>query len=181
MRRTIVRFFTIADYEEEEVWLREQHRNGHKLVRIIPPCFYVFEDCEPQEVVYRLDYKNSRQTAEYMQMVRDFGWEYFAQCVGWLYFRKPADPAGSEEDSELFSDNPSRAEMAGRIIRTRMVPLTVIFLCCIIPNLLNAARGGMSTSSGFFGAVFGILFVVYVYLIVHCGIKLKRIRDRYQN
>ena len=95
MRRTIVRFFTIADYEEEEIWLREQHRNGRKLVRVIPPCFYVFEDCEPQEVVYRLDYKNSRQTEEYMQMVRDFGWEYFTQCVGWLYFRKPADPAGS--------------------------------------------------------------------------------------
>ena len=32
-RKTLVRFFTIADYEEEEIWLREQHKNGWKLVR----------------------------------------------------------------------------------------------------------------------------------------------------
>ena len=25
-RKTMIRFFTIADYEEEEIWLREQHK-----------------------------------------------------------------------------------------------------------------------------------------------------------
>lgn len=36
-RKTAVRFFTIADYEEEEVWLHNQHKNGWKLLRMIPP------------------------------------------------------------------------------------------------------------------------------------------------
>ena len=180
MRKTLVRFFTIADYEEEEIWLREQHRSGWKLVGMTPPCFYVFESCAPQDVIYRLDFKNSRQDEEYMQMVADFGWEYFAQCVGWLYFRKPADAVETAEEGELFSDSMSRVELVGRIVRTRLVPLAIIFLCCVIPNLLNAVRGSLGGASGFFGVFFGIMFGLYVFLIAHCGIKLKRIQDRYR-
>ena len=57
MRKKFIRFFTIADYKEEERWLREQHKQGWKLVRMTVPCFYTFESCEPQDVIYRLDYK----------------------------------------------------------------------------------------------------------------------------
>ena len=180
MRKTFVRFFTIADFEEEEAWLRQQSSAGWKLVRMTPPCFYIFEACEPEDVIYRLDYKNSGQTPEYMQMLADFGWEYCAQCMGWLYFRKPAWDAASEEEGELFSDNASRVDMVSRIVKTRLLPLAVIFLCCVVPNLLNAMRGSLSTFSSFFSGFFGAMFVVYVYLIAHCGLKLKRIRDRYQ-
>lgn len=177
MRKTLVRFFTIADYEEEEIWLREQHKSGWKIVRMTPPCFYVFEACEPEDVIYRLDYKNSSQTPEYMQMLADFGWEYCAQCMGWLYFRKPAWDAASEEDGELFSDNASRVDMVSRIVKTRLLPLAVIFLCCVIPNLLRSYSGPFGTG---FGIFFGVMFVIYVFLIVHCGRKLKKIRDKYQ-
>lgn len=181
MRKTFIRFFSIADYEEEEIWLRKQHQNGWKLDKMVTPCFYVFESCEPQDVIYRLDYKNARQTEEYMQMAEDFGWEYFEQCFGWLYFRKPADTVEAEGEDELFSDNASRVEMVSHIVKTRLVPIAVIFLCCVVPNLLNAINGRMSTFSGFFGVLFGILFVIYVYLIVYCGVKLKKIREKYQN
>ena len=34
--KTMIRFFTIADYEEEEIWLHEQHKNGWKLHKMIP-------------------------------------------------------------------------------------------------------------------------------------------------
>lgn len=27
-RKTVIRFFTIADYEEEEVWLHDQHKTA---------------------------------------------------------------------------------------------------------------------------------------------------------
>ena len=181
MRKTMTRVFTIADYEEEEIWLREQHRSGWKLVSMTPPCFFSFESCEPEDVIYRLDYKNARQTDEYMQMVRDFGWEYVDQCVGWLYFRKPAGTVESEGEDELFSDNLSRVEMVSSIVRTRLLPLAVIFLCCVIPNLLRAFSGGAGIARGFFCALFSVLFVIYVYLIVYCGMKLKTIRDKYRN
>lgn len=41
-KKTVLRFFTIADFEEEEIWLHDQHRNGWKLAKMIPPCFYNF-------------------------------------------------------------------------------------------------------------------------------------------
>lgn len=181
MNKTMIRVFTIADYEEEEIWLRKQHNQGWKLTKMIPPCFYVFEACEPRDVIYRLDYKNSGQTDEYMQMLKDFGWEYFAQCIGWLYFRKPADTVESEQDGELFSDNVSRVEMVSHIVKTRLVPLAIIFLCCVVPNFIKAVSGEYLGGFGtFFAGFFGVMFAVYVILIVYCGTKLKRIRSRYQ-
>lgn len=177
MLKTFYRFYTIADYEEEEKWLRRQHQKGWKLVRMIPPCIYTFASCEPQDVIYRLDYKNSEQSADYMLMLKDFGWEYIGDCLGWLYFRKPAAAAETEEDGELFSEDASRVEMVSKIVRTRMLPLGIIFLCCVIPNLLRAEREGWGALSIFFL----IMFVIYVYLLIYCGIKLSRIRRRYSH
>ena len=62
MDKTFIRFFTIADYEEEEIWLREMHKKGWRLIDMTPPCFFRFEACQPQDVIYRLDYKDDGQT-----------------------------------------------------------------------------------------------------------------------
>ena len=35
-KKTVIRFFTIADYEDEEIWLHNQHMSGWKLVKMIP-------------------------------------------------------------------------------------------------------------------------------------------------
>ena len=180
MTKTIVRFFTIADYEEEEAWLRKQHQNGWKIRKMILPCFYVFEKCEPEDVIYRLDYKNNEQTEEYMQMLSDFGWEYTANSGGWLYFRKPAEAAESEQDGELFSDDASRVELVSHVVKTRLIPLAIIFLCCVLPGLFRVLNGGTTGGFRFFFAIFWIvMFVLYVFLIVYCGTKLRKIRARY--
>ena len=81
-QKTLIRFFTISDYEDEEIWLRSQHQQGWKLVKMIVPCFYIFESCTPQDVVYRLDYKNNTENRDYFQIFQDYGWEYFARCMG---------------------------------------------------------------------------------------------------
>ncbi|MCR5229557.1 MAG: DUF2812 domain-containing protein [Solobacterium sp.] len=181
MSKLYARIFTIADYEEEEDWLRQQNQNGLKIVKFTAPCFYTFEECEPQDVIYRLDYREDADTDEYRRMASDFGWEYFGQFLGWLYFRKPAADADVNGEDELFSDNASRAEMAESILRTRFVPVALIFFVCVLPNLYNAVSGRMGLLSGFFGAFFGIMLGIYIYLIIHCGRKLKEIRDRYRN
>ena len=51
MNKTFTKLFTIADYEEEELWLREQSRKGWKLVKMVPPLFYTFEQTEPEDVI----------------------------------------------------------------------------------------------------------------------------------
>ncbi|MCR5792628.1 MAG: DUF2812 domain-containing protein [Lachnospiraceae bacterium] len=179
MRKTVFHIFTIADFNEEEEWLRNKHKNGWKLVKMTPPCFYTFEKCEPEDVVYRLDYKNSKRTEDYMMMLQDFGWEYLAECFGWLYFRKGADSVASEQDAELFSDNESRLEMVNHVVKTRFFPLCVLFLCCVLPGLTNTVLDGNGGIVGAcFSVAFGILFAIYVVLILYCGAKLRKMKKQ---
>lgn len=177
--QTKIRFFTIADYEEEEAWLREQHKAGWKLTRVSIPCFYYFESCTPEDVVYRLDYQNSEEGSDYLQLFQDYGWEHCGRCAGWLYFRKPAAQADSEQEREIFSDDASRVEMIQHIVKTRMLPLLIIFLCCVVPNWIRAMSGGFHGLTAVFGGIFTLLLVVYLYLFLHCGTKLRKLKDKY--
>ena len=77
-----IRFYTIADFKEEEIWLREEHKKGWKLTKMVPPYFYHFEKCPPEDVIYRLDFRNNKENEDYMQMVQDYGWEYSATVWG---------------------------------------------------------------------------------------------------
>ena len=165
-RKTVIRFFTIADYEEEEVWLHNQHKNGWKLSRMIPPCFYIFEKCTPKDVAYRLDYKNNAETSNYFQIFRDYGWEYIGRCVGWLYFRKPSSETDTEQDGEIFSDNESRIDMINHVVKTRLFfrsietsdPLATVFT-----------------------VFFAVMTLLYLYLLIYCGLKLRKLRKKYRN
>ena len=173
-KKWIIRVFTIADYEEEEIWLRQKHKSGWKLVKTVPPCFYVFESCTPEDVVYRLDYKNNTESSDYFQLFQDYGWEYFNRCMGWLYFRKPVSETDTEQDVEIFSDDVSRIDMVNHIVKTRMLPLLIIFFSCVLPNF--------SRNIGFangFTILFSILFLLYLYLFLHCGLKLRKLRKKY--
>jgi hypothetical protein len=178
-KRTLkVHFFTIADYEEEERWLRSQHQKGWKLVKMTPPCFFTFEQCAPEDVIYRLDYKNANASDDYMQMFADFGWEYAGKCVGWLYFRKAASQVDGETEGELFSDNESKGNMIQQVISTRMLPILVLFLCCVLPRTVQALNGQGSVGLLIFWLV---LLAIYLYALLHCGLKLLRLKRKYQD
>ena len=179
-KKTVIRFFTIADFEEEEIWLHNQHWNGWKLVKTIQPCFYVFEECTPAEVVYRLDYKNNSETGDYFQIFRDYGWEYICRCVGWLYFRKPSAQMDSERDGEIFSDNESRVNMIDHVVKTRLLPILIIFLCCILPNFIRSTETSAPLAAAF-TVFFAIVILLYVYLIAYCGLKLRKLKEKYRN
>lgn len=177
-RKTMMRIFTIADFEEEETWLRSQHKNGWKLTKTILPCFYIFEHCTPEDVVYRLDYRNNTEGSDYFQIFQDYGWEYFNRCVGWLYFRKPASNAGTEMDTEIFSDDSSRVDMVNYIVKTRMLPLMIIFCCCLLPNFFKSMTVG-DPISNILTVIFALLLLLYLYLFVHCGVKLRKLKEKY--
>lgn len=182
--KVLFRFWTITDYEKEEQFLSEQHREGWKIRRYILPGFYTFEKCTPQEMIYRLDFDQAEkgEKAEYLQMYRDYGWEYLFDVNNFSYFRKPAGSA--EENMEIFSDNKSRLEMVQRIFTRRMVPLMIVFLCCLLPQLfiqtINFATKGYLASK-VLAVVFAVLFAAYVYLFIHCGIGIRRLKKKYEN
>lgn len=54
MTKKTLRFFTIADWEKEENYLRKMHQEGWKLKK--GGIIYNFERCEPEDVIYQLDY-----------------------------------------------------------------------------------------------------------------------------
>ena len=89
--KTCFRFFSIMDYEKEADFLRKMHKKGWKFVKVSLGGFYGFEACEPEDVVYQLDYNPDgvKHQNEYLQMFKDCGWEYMQDFAGYSYFRKP--------------------------------------------------------------------------------------------
>lgn len=174
------RVFTISDYREEELWLRRQHQEGLRFVRVALPCFYIFEPCEPEDVVYRLDYRNGETGEDYFRMAEDFGWEYVASCVGWLYFRKPAAELEAEGGEDFFTDDAGKAEMVARIVKTRMLPLLVVFFVCLLPNWLRSLDGRYGLLENILCGVFTGLLCLYLYIFLHCGVKLWRLRKEFE-
>lgn len=86
----------------------------------------------------------------------------------------------SERDGEIFSDNESKIDMIDKVLKTRFLPILLIFLCCIFPYFIR----GTETSSplaAVFAVFFAILTLLYVYLIVYCGLKLQKLRKKYKN
>lgn len=180
--RVLLRFMTVTDYEEEEQFLSEQHKEGWKLCKYWLPGIYFFDECVPENVVYRLDFEQAEKNgkAEYLQLYYDYGWEYLFDVNGFSYFRKRA---GSEEgELEIFSDNESRIEMVDRVFKRRMIPLLIVFFSCVVPQLviqfLNWKERGDAAAKGFV-IVFTMFFCLYLYMFIHCGLKIRWLKRKY--
>lgn len=174
-RKIFTKAFLLPDYLEEEKWLCEQEKAGWRLVKMIPPCFYVFASCKPADVVYQLDFEDNKDGDAYHQMLRDYGWEYVTRCNGWLYFRKPAEKITREEDGRLFSDRESRILMIDRIVKTRLLPLCAVFCLVLIPCLFLMLRIQDPLSTAI-AVILGLLFLLYVYVILYCFLRLRKLK-----
>lgn len=174
--KTEVRFFTVPQWRQEQEYLRRQHQNGWKFVKLNVLGLYHFEKCEPEDVVYQLDYnpEGISHKDEYVQMFRDCGWEYLQDCMGYSYFRKSASETNGDE--EIFCDDASRLDMMKRVFKGRIIPLIVIFFCIILPQIFL-----QSSLNGSFGKVFAGIFIglgiVYLILFLVFGIQFWK----YQN
>ena len=139
--KTELRYFTIADWKQEEDYLRRRHQQGWKFTNVTFPGIYHFTRCTPEDVVYQLDY-NPEGLADreaYLQIFQDCGWEHLTDFVGYSYFRKPAAAMGEGEE-EIFCDDDSRREMLLRVLRHRLPPLILLFFVAILPNFFFADR-----------------------------------------
>lgn len=174
------RIYTIMDYEKEEKFLREQHKKGYKLVKWTFPGFYHFEKCEPQDMVYRLEYSAVKDSdkSDYIQMYKDFGWEYMFDAVGWSYFRKCAEK--TEGNEEIFSDKLSKIEHLYKVFRHRMIPGIVVFLCCVVPNVTKIVNGGTwSMANIVFNVFWIVMFILYVVTLTICMGKFTALKRKY--
>lgn len=118
---TDFRYFDVSEVENEEDYLTQMHRGGWKLIKAGSFGRYVFESCEPEDVVYRMDFNPaaSSDRENYLRMYEDYGWECAARVEDTYYFRKTAD-VSSPESTEIFSDSESRLAMMNTILRKQL-------------------------------------------------------------
>jgi hypothetical protein len=156
------RWFTIFEYEKEQDYLREQHKGGWKLEKVTGLGMYHFSECTPEDVVYQLDYnqEGSAHREEYTRMFADCGWEYILEYAGYSYFRKPASDMDGEE--EIFCDDSSKLAMMDRVYKGRLVPLLVLFFCCLMPQFFLNMSNGNYFVAAFLGGILGLYVVVFI-------------------
>ena len=175
-------YFVLTDYEREEEYLRSMHKKGYKFKKVSLPGIYYFEECKPEDVIYKLDFnpQSKEERQGYLQMYQDYGWEYLQDLNEYSYFRKKVSEGEHEKDLEIFSDEESKMEMLKNIFLKRMLPILCIFLLCIIPQILRLFYGEIQGEWEIGFSCFWILmFALYVWIIGRCGIGFWRLRKKY--
>lgn len=169
-RKTAIKLFTVADWKKEQEYLRKQHNRGWKL-RKINFMLYHFEKCEPEDMVYQLDFNQEgiKHKEEYVQMFLDCGWEYIQDWAGYSYFRKPLEKVNEQE--EIFCDDASRAEMMKRVFKGRILPMLIIFFTMIPWQIHIQSKEGI-TNVMFW--IFIAIFLLYVYIFARYAILLYK-------
>ena len=146
-------------------------RRRWKLVRITGIGVYHFEKCEPQDVIYQLDYNKEglEHKEEYVKMFEDCGWEYLQDFVGYSYFRKPASETSGAE--EIFCDDSSRLQMMDRVFKGRVLPLVILFSCVLIPCLIREVYVGEYANIVLLAAV--IIVYLWIFMAVYNTKSIK--------
>ena len=171
------RIFTIADWEKEEQYLRKRHREGWKFVKVNLPGLYHFENCSPEDVVYQMDYNQEglAHKDEYVQMFKDCGWEYIQDFGGYSYFRKPVSEMQGEE--EIFCDDESRLDMMRRMFAGRDLPILIILVLLILPNLFEQFRSSEADAPVLL-VLFLILLAIYAWAAASFGYRYWKLKKR---
>lgn len=152
-------WFTIADWEKEENYLTSMHKKGWRFTSVTGVGIYHFEECEPEDMVYQLDYNRSfrEEKEEYLQIFHDCGWEFLQEYAGFTYFRKPLKEMKTVEG--IFSDDESKLDMVKRIVLGRGLLLLPVFL-------LMAALCFLTFVNGTYPLAILYLAVALLYIVV---------------
>jgi hypothetical protein len=157
--------------DREEAWLGEMSRQGLHLMH--PGAFgqYTFEQGEPRELAYRLDFvTNAKKNPDYYQLFRDAGWEHVGELGGWQYWRKEVL---NGKEPEIFTDNASKIQKYQRLIG-----YLVIFFPIYIVLLTNPSTRGSMQSGGFFGVLYEILFFFFFVVMMLILFSMVKIMQR---
>ncbi len=166
----LFRWFWAWDDDKEESWLREMAQQGWHLRSVALPGRYTFEQCEPRDFVYRLDYfTEQKDIVNYLQIFQDAGWEYMGEMNSWRYFRKEAFQG---EALEIFSDNESKARKYQRIL---------FILVAILPILIVNVNNLNRLSNPFFEVltfVFFCILIFYGYIIIRLSMRVNALKKK---
>jgi hypothetical protein len=75
-------------------------------------------------------------------------------------------------------DNESKVDMISHVLKTRMLPIFILFLCCVLPSAVRTLNENSSVGYLIFWL---ILLALYLFLLLHCGLKLLKMSRKYKN
>lgn len=104
-------FFSWQD-EKQETWLGEMSRKGLHLKGFTPFGGFLFEQGPARDYAYRLDFNRDKPDKDYMQLIKDAGWEHLGGRNGWHYWRK--ETKGGQA-AEIFTDAESKLQKYQRL------------------------------------------------------------------
>jgi|WetSurMetagenome_2_1015567.scaffolds.fasta_scaffold87354_2 hypothetical protein len=130
---TILRFFWKP--EKEEIWLEHMSLDGWHIKKISSFGFYTFEKGNPEQRVYKIDYrnfKNSSDREDYLAMFDDSGWQPVMQHgVNYAFYFYSTQPTVRHD---IFSDEASRVQRNLRYVSLMFssmfpafIPLLVVY------------------------------------------------------
>lgn len=154
-----IRWFWSWNDQQEEAWLKKMSSQGLHLKEAETPFWYTFEQGEPADVVYRLDYyadtsmftnqgwyaldDSNRKPIEeekraYLELFEDAGWRYRGTNRGWRYFSHVVDGA---ESAEIYTDTDSKVKKYRRqlLFQLAVLLLVVYFLVIGSTESVNVA------------------------------------------
>lgn len=179
--KTEFRLFVLPEYEEEQKYLQDMHRKGWRLVRAWP-YLYRFESCEPEEFAYEMDFRSlsKAEKAAYIRMTEDYGWEHVMDYERFSYFRKKISAEMQDEERELFSDDRSRMELALRLFRQQMIPVSIICFLCLVLMVVRVFFGDRMRGADYIPlAIFAALMVFDAYALFRCARGFMRLKRKY--
>jgi hypothetical protein len=163
-------WFWAWDDDKEEAWLREMAQKGWHFKSVTMPGYYQFEQGEPRNDFYRLDFFiNAKAKSDYVQLFSDSGWEYLGEMGSWQYFRKTAT---ENETLEIYSDNESKSKKYQRILL-----FLVVFLPIYI-NTINILNKRQDTLSLILTFVMFLFMILYGYGIIRLGMRMNQLKKK---
>jgi hypothetical protein len=183
--KRIFRFFSLAEYGEEQKFLEELHEKGWRLKSYTVFKGYIFERCIPEKWIYQLDYRDEVEDLNaYIQLFEDCGWEYVMMFNSFYYFRRKENKE-EETNSEIFSDRETRLEYCASIYKRSIyltVICTIIFSIIIVPNLWKAVN--MLDREPWFLVVFSLLSCMMLFellFLIRCTMKLYAAKKKQES
>jgi hypothetical protein len=156
------KWFWAWDDEKEKTYLREMALEGWHFKSVTFPGYYTFENGEPRNDFYRLDFlSNYKDKENYLQLFKDAGWSHVGEYGSWQYFRKTALEG---EIPEIFTDNDSKVKKY-----TRVMTFLVIFFPVYSIMLIT-----LSKAEGLFYEIVTFICFLFVLLYAYAMVMLLR-------
>ncbi|MBQ1939854.1 MAG: DUF2812 domain-containing protein [Alistipes sp.] len=140
--KKVWRFYTIAEYEQEEQWINEMAKEGWNLTAV-GLCRYIFRRGTPGEYIYKLDIVERTASDEVRESYFNFLTECNIRVVGelkdWLFLQKKAAEGPFDMKDDIYAKLRHINKIYSFTMRTFCRLLTIfalIALFCIVGLLI---------------------------------------------